>query len=153
MAMFDLHIEEFFIDCFAVLSQLYQSFPSARAVFVEDISGPDNPDEYGVHSKRFQACFGAMLWLEKEGYLVYETTIRQEAIDQACLTSKGLLLLSRTAYDPSLQALRESLETVDESLPGKPNIDTLKHLHRHGTSTQLALAMRFLIGQTHHNET
>ncbi len=145
--MFDIHIEEFFIDSFAVLSQLYQSFPTARPVFVEDIAGPDDPDEYGVHSKRFQACFGAMLWLEKEGYLRFETTIRQEAIDQACLTTKGLMLLARTAQNTQLQQLCDSIHRCPKGLAGLPNIETLKQLHRHGTSTQLALAMRILIGE------
>lgn len=87
--MATLHIEEFYKDCARILLQLFGSFPRKSSVFVEDISGPDMPDEYGVHSKRFQACFGAMIWLSEEGYLRFESTIRQEAIDQATLTQKA----------------------------------------------------------------
>lgn len=141
--MLDIHIEEFFIDCFHIMAQLYGSFPSARAVYVEDIAGPDAPDEYGVHSKRFLACFGAMLWLEKENYLRFESTIRQEAIDQATLSEKGLLLLSCT-HNP--------LHGAPEDLQHKPSIDVLRALHKSGTSTQLALAMRALLGQHSQHE-
>jgi len=87
--MFDIHIEEFFLDCTKILKQLYQAFPKKCNVFVEDISGPDQPDEYGIHSDRSQSCFGAMLWLEKEQYISFESTLRQEAIDQSVLTAKA----------------------------------------------------------------
>lgn len=145
--MFDIHIEEFFADCTKILHQLYQQFPKKAAVFVEDISGPDQPDEYGVHSDRFLSCFGAMLWLADEGFLQYESTIRQEAIDQASLTSKGLHLMSSIAQDPYLHDLTDQISTPNESLKGKPNIDTLRHVLKHGTSSQLGLAMQHLLNK------
>jgi len=95
--MADLHIDDFYKDAARTLVQLYNAFPRKVAVYVEDISGPDTPDEYGIHSPRHQACFSAMLWLAEEGYIRYVDTIRQEAIDQAVLTYKAFVLLNSPA--------------------------------------------------------
>lgn len=84
--MADIHVEEFYRDVAIALSQLYSAFPRRINLFVEDIAGPDEPDEFGLHSKRHMACFGALLWLAEEGFLRYVDTIRQEALDQAVLT-------------------------------------------------------------------
>ena len=143
--MFDIHIEELFKDCTQALVRLHDQFPRKVQLFVEDIAGPDQPDEYGVHSKRFASGFGALLWLADEGYITYESTIRQEALDQAILTSKGLHLLSGTAYDEYLQALLEPIQPSLPELAGKPKIETLRFLLKHGTSSQLALAMQHML--------
>ena len=101
--MSDLHIEEFYKDAARTIATLFQAFPRAVPIYVEDICGPDKPDEYGVHSH--QACFAAMLWLAEEGFLRYDDTIRQEAIDQAVLTGRcfaNLLKPSDKKPDPDL---------------------------------------------------
>lgn len=143
--MFDIHIEEFYHDAFKALSSLYQAFPKKCNLFVEDIAGPDQPDEYGLHSDRFQSCFGAILWLELEGFIRFESTLRQEAADQACLTMKGLATASTICRDTFLNDLSASIMPENIGLAGRPNIETLKHIHKHGTSTQLALAMQHLL--------
>lgn len=149
--MFDIHIEEFYRDSFAVLSTLYQAFPKKANVFVEDIAGPDQPDEYGLHSDRFQCCFGTMLWLQQEGFIRFESTLRQEAIDQACLTMKGLAFASTICQDAvineiTLHILSEQPQNGGASgFGGRPNIESLKYIAGHGTSTQLALAMQHLL--------
>lgn len=142
--MFDIHIEEFYHDTFKVFSTLYGAFPKKTNVFVEDIAGADQPDEYGLHSDRFQCCFGSMLWLEQEGFIRFESTLRQEAIDQASLTMKGLTFVSTLCRDAYLMELGKNIQPLNTELPGKPTILTLKHIFIHGTSTQLALAMQFL---------
>ncbi len=91
--MADLHIDDFHRDCAMVLHQLYQAFPRKVTVFVEDIIGHDEPDEFGMHSRRHHACFAALLWLADEGHLRFESVIRQEAIDQAVLTGRMFALL------------------------------------------------------------
>lgn len=91
--MSDIHIDDFYRDAAKTLSQLYAFFPRPSAVYVEDIAGPDSPDEFGLHSTRHMAAFSTLLWLAKAGYLNYADTIRQEAIDQACLSHKGFTLL------------------------------------------------------------
>jgi hypothetical protein len=92
--MADLHLDDFYGDVARSLLTLLQTFPRPHTLFVEDICGPDEPDEFGLHSKRHQACFAALLWLAEEGYLRHAGPVRQEAIDQAVLSSRTLLLLN-----------------------------------------------------------
>ncbi len=91
--MSDLHIDDFFKDVARILLRLYASFPRPTQLFVEEIIGPDKPDEFGLHSNRHMACFSTMLWLAAEGYLRYEASIRQEVLDQVVLTAPCLLRL------------------------------------------------------------
>ncbi|MEJ2130276.1 MAG: hypothetical protein P8Y95_01305 [Gammaproteobacteria bacterium] len=92
--MSDLHIDDFFKDVAKILTQLYLSFPRKTTLYVEDLVGPDQVDEFGMHSDRHLACLGAMLWLAEEDYLRYDDTIRQEAVDQAVLTGRAFNLLN-----------------------------------------------------------
>ncbi|MFT7651746.1 MAG: hypothetical protein ACI9ON_001691 [Limisphaerales bacterium] len=103
--MSGLHIEDFYKDAGRSLVILFQVFPRPVPIYVEDICGPDKPDEYGVHSRRHQACFATLLWLAEEGFIRCDDTIRQEAIDQAVLTGRcftNLLKASPKDPDPDL---------------------------------------------------
>ncbi|MBC9251269.1 hypothetical protein A9179_13415 [Pseudomonas alcaligenes] len=91
----DLQIDEFYKDAAAGMLLLYQAFPRKIALYVEDLIGREEPDEFGLPSKRHQSCLGALLWLAEEGYLRFESTIAYEALDQAVLSEKGFLRLSR----------------------------------------------------------
>lgn len=91
--MADIHIADFYKDVARIFTQLYLNFPRKITLFVEDISGPDSPDEFGLHCTRFQSCFSTMLWLAETGYIHYESTIRQEALDQVTLSHKGFTVL------------------------------------------------------------
>jgi hypothetical protein len=133
-----LHIEDFYKDCARILLQLFASFPRKSTVFVEDISGADLPDEFGVHSKRFLGCFGTMIWLAEEGYLRFETTIRQEAIDQAILSSKGFLLLSRQTLQKA--ALSDSGTALPET-----NADRIQRLLKSESSSRLAAELQQML--------
>ncbi len=95
--MSDINIDDFFKDAAVALVQLYGMFPRRHAVFVEDICGPDDTDEFGMHSDRYLACFGTLLWLGEEGYVRYEQSIRQDAIDQAVLTARCFTVLATPA--------------------------------------------------------
>lgn len=125
--MADIHIEEFYKDAAVALVQLYNAFPRRINLFVEDIAGPDEPDEFGLHSKRHMACFGALLWLAEEGLLRYVDTIRQEALDQAVLTHKAFVRLS----SPASEALADEAgpEVTDERLPSSVRQDLSTHIH------------------------
>ncbi len=101
--MSELHINDFYKDVGKILLQLHHQFPRKCILYVEDISGPDSADEFGLHSERHQRCFGAMIWLAETGYLSYQQTIQQEALDQVVLTEKGFILLASTANDTTLQ--------------------------------------------------
>lgn len=92
-----LHIDDFSQDVARILLQLYMNFPRPQAVYVEDISGPDQLDEAGLHGKRHMACLGAMLWLAEEGYLRYQSTLYQEGIEQAVLSNRAFTLLTATS--------------------------------------------------------
>ena len=112
--MTGIHIDDFYADAAHTLVSLYSVFPRPITLFAEDICGPDEPDEYGVHSHRFLACFAAMVWLADEGYIRYEDTIRQEAIDQAVLSGRcfAALLTPRgtTELDSESQSLPASVQ-------------------------------------------
>lgn len=58
--MADLHIDDFYRDAALILLRLYRTFPRKTILYVDDISGPDTPDEFGLHSERFQSCFSTM---------------------------------------------------------------------------------------------
>src|SRR5210317_1671467 len=92
--MADLHIDDFYQDISKIFLSLYAVFPRKIVLYVEDISGPDEPDEFGLHHPRFQACFSTMVWLAEHGYLAFVDSVRQEALDQAVLSQKAFLLLS-----------------------------------------------------------
>ncbi|WP_296219007.1 hypothetical protein [Pseudomonas sp. UBA2684] len=92
----DLQIDDFYKDTAGALLLLYQAFPRKMALYVEDLIGREEPDEFGLPSKRHQSCLGALLWLAEEGYVRFDSTIAYDALDQAVLTEKGFLRLSRS---------------------------------------------------------
>lgn len=89
--MADLNLIDFYKDAALILLGLHRVFPRKMDLFVEDLIGPDPVDEFGMHTKRHEACLGAMIWLADEGYLRYASTIRQEGVDQAVLTATALV--------------------------------------------------------------
>ncbi|MBS3803426.1 MAG: hypothetical protein KGY54_02685 [Oleiphilaceae bacterium] len=125
--MAELHIEEFYKDAGVALAQLYAAFPRRINLFVEDIAGADEPDEFGLHSRRHMACFGALLWLAEEGLLRYVDTIRQEALDQAVLTHAAFTRLS----GPASAALVASIapEAATSTAPASVQADLSTHIH------------------------
>ena len=92
--MADINIENFYKHIAKILSILYASFPTRAALYVDDVAGVDDPDEYGLHSPHYTAGFYAMIWLADEGYLRFSDTIRQDGVDQAVLTHKAFLKLT-----------------------------------------------------------
>ena len=97
--MADINIENFYQHLAKVLSILYATFPTKSPVYVDDVAGIDEPDEYGLHSPNYTAGFYAIIWLADEGYIRYSDTIRQDGVDQAALTHKAFLKLTQIS-DP-----------------------------------------------------
>ncbi|AHY42497.1 hypothetical protein CXK93_08335 [Stutzerimonas decontaminans] len=91
----DLQIDDFYKDAAGGLLMLYQAFPRKVALYIEDLIGREEPDEFGLPSKRHQSCLGAMLWLAEEGYIRFDSTIQFQALDQAVLTEKAFMRLTR----------------------------------------------------------
>lgn len=93
--MADINIENFYQHIARILNILYTAFPTKTPVYVDEVAGIDDPDEYGLHSPTYTSGYFALIWLADEGYLRYENSIRQDGIDQACLTHMGFLKLTR----------------------------------------------------------
>lgn len=140
----DLQIDDFYRDAAAGLLMLYQAFPRKVALYVEDLIGHEEPDEFGLPSKRHQSCLGALLWLAEEGYLRYETTIQHIALDQVVLTEKAFLRLTCTLPEAEIEngGLPASVRRVQSS-----NAHQLRQALRDGNSELLArLTRRLFIG-------
>ncbi len=91
----DLQIDDFYKDAAAGMLLLDQSFPRKIGLYVEDLIGREEPDEFGLPTPRHQSCLGTLLWLADEGYIRFDSTIGYDALDQATLSEKGFLRLSR----------------------------------------------------------
>lgn len=140
--MADLHIEEFYKDAAIVLAQLYGAFPRKTSVYVEDVAGADNPDEFGLHSRRHLACLGAMVWLAEEGWIRYVDTIGQLAIDQASLTQMAFTCLSAQQLDFSPEPMPESAPAPTAS---EPRIDLIRAVLKSGSSTRISQVVKSML--------
>ena len=154
--MSDIHIEDFYKDVAKILAQLYGCFPRKSTLYVEDIAGPDNPDEFGLHSERHQACFGTMVWLAESGYIDYGETVRQEALDQVCLSHKGFTLLStRATFAAGERDATDMLSgTADTPPPERAapyNINQLRRALKSRSSSQIRQVVHHLLLQSRHH--
>lgn len=109
--MADINIENFYKHIAKILSILYASFPTRAPLYVDDVAGVDDPDEYGLHSPHYTAGFYAMVWLADEDFIRYSDVIRQDGVDQAVLTHKAFLRLTEIS-EPIYGA---TVYTKDES--------------------------------------
>lgn len=106
--MIDIHITEFYTDVAKILINLYRCFPRQVSMYVEDISGPDTPDEYGLHSERHLACFNTFLWLREESLIRFGDIERQTAFNHSVLTLDAFRWLS------SFDAVEGGPKLIDE---------------------------------------
>ena len=143
--MADLHIEDFYRDVANIFLTLYATFPRKIILYVEDICGPDHPDEFGLHHPRFEAGFSAMVWLAEHGYINFQDTIRQEALDQAVLSQKAFLLLSsRSQLAP---AEPDRLKGMPPSVleQSTTNVSQLRAARSDGSSILLRRCVSYLL--------
>ncbi|MEM8769490.1 MAG: hypothetical protein AAGE43_18790 [Pseudomonadota bacterium] len=146
--MTDINVDDFFKDVARTLVALYSVFPRRHGVFVDDIHAAEEPDEFGLYSDRYQACFGALVWLGDEGYLRYEDTISGEAIDQAVLTGRCFTVLS-SPTEPlvGVVGVDGSGAENEGALPDAVRLEHATHIHqiklalKHRSSTELRQAM------------
>lgn len=134
----DLHIDDFCKDVAKTLMMLYRRFPVKTTLYVEDISGPDDPDEFGLHSPRFEACFNTLLWLKEADYIWFNDTVKQEAVEEATLSHRGFSLIA--SYDTHTQ--------TDPTAPPTPlrRVDLLKAAISEGHSEKLKeLVLRYMM--------
>ena len=143
--MADLHIDDFYRDVAKIFLRLYAIFPRKTTLYVEDISGPDDPDEFGLHHPRFEACFSTMVWLAEHGYLNFEDNVRQEALDEVVLSQKAFLLLaSRSELQLAALSTGQTLPSsvVEQS---KANIVQLRTAMKEGSSILLQQCVTYLL--------
>lgn len=146
--MSDIHIDDFYKDVANIFLILYKSFPRKTILYVEDVCGPDQPDEFGLHSERFLSAFSAMVWLGDQEFLRYEAPIRQEALDQAVLTEKGFLLLSSRSELDFGEGVE--VETAPDNLPpsvmeqSRSNIAQLRKAVKSRSSIMINQCVRYL---------
>jgi hypothetical protein len=124
--MLDVHIDDFFKDCAVILLHGFKCFPTKQTLYTEDVCGPDDADEFGLHSPRHLAAFGAIIWLQEEGYIRFSEVDRQESVDEFVLTSK--------AFTRLLQANKED--------PTTNLVQKIEFVRLQGDSISLALLMR-----------
>ncbi|NQD38152.1 hypothetical protein HPT27_14065 [Permianibacter sp. IMCC34836] len=111
--MNDIYIEDFHRDVAIALIRLYATFPRPAALYVDEIAGSDDPDEFGVQSERHQRCLGSLIWLGEEGVIRYRDMIGLEGIDAAVLTLRGFRALHE-GQGPAIEQL--TINTVREAL-------------------------------------
>ncbi len=145
--MADLHIEDFYRDVAKILLHLYGTFPTKTILYVEDISGPDEPDEFGLHHPRFDACFSTMVWLSEQGYLSFDDVIGREALDQATLSRHSFLMLT------SMSELEEDVSTDVDITAAPPsiadslqtNVTQLRSAVKSASSIRIKNCVRYLL--------
>lgn len=112
--MLDVHIDDFFSDTAVILLSGLQNFPAPQILFIEDICGPDDTDEFGLHSPRHLAALGAVQWLRDEDYVRFGVIDRQESVDDFVLTSKSFSRLIKVLRDSGEPVFRELTEARTE---------------------------------------
>lgn len=139
----DLHIEDFCKDTAKILLALYKRFPQKSTLYVEDISGPDTPDEFGLHSPRHSACFNTLLWLAENDYLHFSDVVRQEALENVVLSHRAFTFLSSWQNAAPVRSERPPAEQGSNNTEGAPSpirqtrIEELRSTLLNMSSTQL----------------
>ena len=116
--MLDVHIDDFFRDAAVILLSGLQNFPTPQMLFIEDVCGPDDTDEFGLHSPRHLSGLGAIHWLRDEGYVRFGVIDRQESVDDFVLTSKSfsrLIAIMRDTGEPVFRRLIEARTDGDST--------------------------------------
>jgi hypothetical protein len=91
--MSDLNIDDFRRDTAITLLRLYNNFPRPHTLYISEVCGEDSEDEFGLISRRYEACLAAMMWLSDEGFIQFKTLITDQGIEQATLCLLGIELL------------------------------------------------------------
>jgi hypothetical protein len=145
--MADLHIDDFYKDVALILLRLYGVFPRKHLLFVDEICGFEEADEFGLPSARSAGCFSAMIWLGEQGYLRYEAAIRQEALDQTVLTEKSFLLLSSRSEIPAPDTENATAEKLPPSVMAQSltNVAQLRRVIGSNSSILIEQCVHYLL--------
>ena len=103
--MIDINIDDFYHDVATTLLSLYQQFPRKISLYIEDICGPDEMDEFGLHSNRYLSCIGAITWLLDEDYIRFDNLAHQESVEGCTLSQKSFIRLVKPITKDDLSKL------------------------------------------------
>ncbi len=138
----DLHIDDFCKDTAKTWLLLFRRFPVKTTLYVEDIAGADEPDEFGLHSPRFEAGFSALVWLHESDYIHYSDTVKQELVEDATLTHRAFTFLA-SVDETFVNAVGATTAQPKDALQRR--IDHVKATLNDGTSEELkALVLRYM---------
>jgi hypothetical protein len=113
--MIDVNIDDFYHDVAVTLLSLYQQFPLKISLYIEDVCGPEDADEFGLHSRRHLSCIGALEWMHDEGFIRYLDIVKQECAEQCTLTQKAFRKLAFLKIDKNRDQV-SSIEKQKSSL-------------------------------------
>ena len=137
----DLHIDDFNKDAARVLVFLYNYFPRKMEVYIEDVSGLDDVDDYGLHTERHLACMSTIIWLAEEGLIRYESLFKQETFNQSVLTKRSYTLLSNIIQNKLEEDLKsqgtENILPLSITRNRNTRIATMKQALKDKSSEQL----------------
>jgi len=135
--MIDVNIDDFYHDVAVTLLSLYQQFPQKISLYIEDICGPDEVDEFGLHSPRYLSCIAALTWLHDEGYIRYMDIIKQDTAESCTLTQKAFVKLVKPqlASDDNISSVERQQSTLAHQLYNavqeRSSIDIRKLIEAH----------------------
>jgi hypothetical protein len=138
--MSDLNVDDFYKDVAIILDLAYRQFPKKISLYVEDISGPDTQDEFGLQSPRHTAAYSAVLWLADEGYIRYSDAVRQESFEEVTLTQQAFMRLSSARIDELDINVSMAIQLDQHAY-----INLIRNAIAHRSSTELALIVRELL--------
>ncbi len=92
-----LNFDDFYKDSALGLLHLAGTFPNKTDLYVSDIVGPDETDEYGLHSPRYLSALSALIWLIEEGFIRCDSVHKQENLEQAVISHSTFLKLWNSA--------------------------------------------------------
>ncbi|MFT6155081.1 MAG: hypothetical protein ACJA0E_001818 [Bermanella sp.] len=116
--MIDVNIDDFYHDVAVTLLSLYQQFPLKISLYIEDVCGPDEADEFGLHSRRHLSCIGALEWMHDESFIRYTDIAKYECAEKCTLTHKAFRKLAFPKIGKS-RRLVSSIEKQESSLAYK----------------------------------
>lgn len=114
--MIDVNIDDFYHDVAVTLLSLYQQFPQKISLYIEDICGPDEIDEFGLHSPRYLSCIAALSWLHDEGYIRYLDIIKQDTAEACTLTQKAFVKLVKPQLHNNESSIARQQSTLAHQL-------------------------------------
>lgn len=123
----DLHIVDFCNDVGRIFLLLHRLFPRQQELYIGDLIGYEDPDEYGLYSKRHESCLSTLIWLKTEGWIRFDSVVRREAVDQCVITQDAFVRLHTNL--PRSLAQRHFTDTTEADSESPANLRLIDALY------------------------